>query len=69
MNVTEIVFSPTGGTEKVVHIIAAQRSESHSKIDLSDAKTDFAKCKIGQRICIKDNPRGFGTAPNLSGGE
>lgn len=46
MNVVEIVFSPTGGTEKVAHIISGHWKESVVKIDLSDYKTDFAKCKI-----------------------
>ena len=38
MNVVEIVFSPTGGTEKVAHIIGKHWSENPTKIDLSDAK-------------------------------
>ncbi len=46
MNVVEIVFSPTGGTEKVAHIISRQWSESVLKIDLSDSKTDVTKCEI-----------------------
>lgn len=46
MNVVEIVFSPTGGTEKVAHIISGHWKEGVVKIDLSDYKTDFAKCKI-----------------------
>ena len=48
MNVVEIVFSPTGGTEKVVHILGGHWSENTVKIDLSDAKTDFSKCIIGK---------------------
>ena len=43
MNVVEIVFSPTGGTEKVAHIIGGHWKESVVRIDLSDYKTDFAK--------------------------
>ena len=46
MNVVEIVFSPTGGTEKVAHIIGGHWKESVVRIDLSDYKTDFAKYKI-----------------------
>lgn len=46
MNVVEIIFSPTGGTEKVAHLLGQQWSENPVKIDLSDARTDFTKCAI-----------------------
>ena len=46
MNTVEIIFSPTGGTEKVAHIIGRRWSENTVKIDLSNAKTDFSKCVI-----------------------
>ncbi len=46
MNVAEIIFSPTGGTEKVSHILSTQWSEKTTKIDLSDANIDLAECKI-----------------------
>ena len=46
MKVVEIIFSPTGGTEKVVHIIGSHWSENTVKIDLSDVNTDFSKCAI-----------------------
>ena len=52
MNVVEIVFSPTGGTEKVAHIIGKQWSENPAKIDLSDAKADFRKCEITERDMV-----------------
>ena len=48
MNVVEIIFSPTGGTEKVAHIIGKQWSENTVKIDLSDANTDFSRCVINE---------------------
>lgn len=48
MNVVEIVFSPTGGTEKVAHILGGHWSETTVKIDLSDAKTDFSQCVINE---------------------
>ena len=41
MNTVEIIFSPTGGTEKVAHMISRQWSESTIKINLSDPKADF----------------------------
>ena len=46
MNVVEIIFSPTGGTEKVSHILGEQLGENTVTIDLSDAKTDFTKYEI-----------------------
>ncbi len=46
MNVVEIVFSPTGGTEKAADIICKTWSNYAVKIDLSDPKTDFAKCDV-----------------------
>mgnify|MGYP000076082270 FL=1 len=48
MNTVEIIFSPTGGTEKVADIIGKQWDESTVKIDLSDSKTDFSECGIGK---------------------
>lgn len=46
MNVVEIVFSPTGGTGRVARILSKQWRDSPRTIDLSDPKTDFAKCEI-----------------------
>ncbi len=46
MRAVEIMFSPTGGTEKVAHIISRRWSDHTATIDLSDPKTDFTKCKI-----------------------
>ncbi len=46
MRAVEIMFSPTGGTEKVAHIISRRWSDQVETIDLSDPKTDFAKCEI-----------------------
>ncbi len=48
MKVVEIMFSPTGGTEKVADIICGQWGENIVKIDLSDPKTDFTKCEINE---------------------
>ncbi len=41
MNVVEIVFSPTGGTEKVAQIIGKVWGGNAVKIDLTDFKADF----------------------------
>lgn len=48
MNTVEIIFSPTGGTEKVAHILGKQLGDNTVKIDLSDAKTDFSQCVINE---------------------
>lgn len=52
MNVVEIIFSPTGGTEKVTHIIGGHWSENAVKIDLSDSKLDFTKYKIAKEDMV-----------------
>ncbi len=52
MNVVEIIFSPTGGTEKAAHIIGKAWGGDVIKIDLSDFKTDFAKCEIKQEDMV-----------------
>ena len=41
MNVVEIIFSPTGGTEKVAHIVGGHWSKNTVRIDLCDSKIDF----------------------------
>ena len=46
MNTIEIIFSPTGGTEKAARIISGRWNRNTVLIDLCDAKTDFSKCVI-----------------------
>jgi len=46
MNVYQIVFSPTGGTQKVTDILTAQWETK--KIDLSDPKVDFSAIALGK---------------------
>ena len=48
MNVVEIIFSPTGGTEKVAHIIGGHWSKNTVKIDLCDSKIDFTSSNIAK---------------------
>ena len=48
MNVVEIIFSPTGSTEKVAHIIGGHWSKNTVKIDLCDSKIDFTSCNIAK---------------------
>lgn len=64
MNAVEIVFSPTGGTEKVADIIGKCWNENPAKIDLSDAAADFSKCEItGQDMVVIAMPSFGGRAP------
>ena len=46
MNTVEIIFSPTGGTEKVARILGGCGNANVVQIDLCDAKADFSKCVI-----------------------
>ena len=46
MHVVQIVFSPTGGTQKVADIITSEWGNPVEKIDLSDPKTDFATVSL-----------------------
>lgn len=48
MKVVEIIFSPTGGTEKAADIIAKKWSDDLIKIDLSDPKTDHEKFAVNE---------------------
>lgn len=67
MNIVEIVFSPTGGTEKIADIIGKHWSENLAKIDLSDAKADFNKCEItDQDMVIIAMPSFGGRAPAVA---
>lgn len=67
MNTVEIIFSPTGGTEKVSHIISRQWSEGSVKIDLSDYKTDFSRYDINKedRVLVA-MPSFGGRAPSVA---
>ena len=43
MKTVEIIFSPTGGTEKVARILTSRWELDTVTIDLSDAKADFSQ--------------------------
>lgn len=46
MKTVEIIFSPTGGTEKVARILTSRWELDTVTIDLSDAKAGFSQCVI-----------------------
>ncbi len=67
MRVVEIIFSPTGGTEKVANIIGKKWSDTAVKIDLSDVKTDFTKCEIQKEdMVLIAMPSFGGRAPTVA---
>ena len=67
MNVVEIIFSPTGGTWKVVNMIDRNWGENMTQIDLSNAKTDFTKCEIKQEdMVLVAMPSFGGRAPAVA---
>ncbi len=67
MNAIEIIFSPTGGTEKVAHIISRQWSDNAVRIDLSDSQIDFTKCEINkENMVLVAMPSFGGRAPAVA---
>lgn len=42
MNIYEITFSPTGGTQKAAHMLAQSWNGSTTTVDLTDARADFS---------------------------
>lgn len=67
MNVVEIVFSPTGGTEKVVDIIGGNLSENIKRIDLIDPNIDFSMCEINKDdLALIAMPSFGGRAPSVA---
>lgn len=67
MNTVEIIFSPTGGTEKAAHIIGKQWSENTVKIDLSDPKINFSEVVIGEEdMVLVAMPSFGGRAPAIA---
>lgn len=67
MHVTQIVFSPTGGTQKVTDIITAEWGVPVEKVDLSDPKTDFAAITLDKdTIAVIAVPSFGGRVPALA---
>ncbi len=67
MNVVEIIFSPTGGTEKVAHIISSRWSENVVRIDLSNSEIDFTGCEINKEdLVLIAMPSFGGRAPAVA---
>lgn len=68
MNITEIIFSPTGGTEKVADIITSGLgADGVNKLDLTDYKSDFNGINFkSEDIVVIAVPSYGGRVPNLA---
>ncbi|MCC8115101.1 MAG: 4Fe-4S binding protein [Bacteroidales bacterium] len=64
MKITEITFSPTGGTKKVADIICDALGEKTLHIDLSDPNTDFPE--ISCQLAVIAVPSFSGRVPSLA---
>lgn len=67
MRVVQIVFSPTGGTQKVADTITSEWGMPVEKIDLSDPKTDFSAISLDRdTIAVIAVPSFGGRVPALT---
>ncbi|MDE7220214.1 MAG: EFR1 family ferrodoxin [Oscillospiraceae bacterium] len=67
MKITQIVFSPTGGTDKVVEIITKAWGGPVNKIDLSKVEADDSSLSLGKEdIAIIAVPSYGGRVPSLA---
>lgn len=67
MNVSQLVFSPTGGTDKVAEIITKAWGMPVNKIDLSDAKIDYSSlCFKQEDVAVIAVPSYGGRVPGLA---
>lgn len=67
MNVSQITFSPTGGTGKVAEIITKAWGMPANKIDLTDAKIDYSSLCFSQgEIAVIAVPSYGGRVPSLA---
>ncbi len=67
MKVSQITFSPTGGTDKVAEIITKALGMPVEKIDLSDAETNYASLNLEKDdIAVIAVPSYGGRVPGLA---
>lgn len=67
MNVSQLTFSPTGGTDKVTEIIARAWGMPVNKIDLTNVETDYSSITLGKEdIAIIAVPSYGGRVPGLA---
>ena len=67
MKITNITFSPTGGTEAVANIITGKMGEAGQVVDLMDRSMDFGSVEIAaDDVCIIAVPSFGGRVPYLA---
>lgn len=67
MALYKIVFSPTGGTNRVAEVLARELAEEYETIDLCDCKSDFRdKVFQPQDVCIVAVPAFGGRVPAVA---
>lgn len=67
MKTIEIIFSPTGGTEKVAKVFTECFNHETFRIDLCNYRQDFSKCEINSDdIAIIAMPSFGGRAPSIA---
>lgn len=67
MNIVQIVFSPTGGTQKVANAITSEWENTVNKIDLTNGKFDFAALSLGKDdVAVIAVPSYGGRVPALA---
>lgn len=67
MSIVQIVFSPTGGTQKVADIITDEWGMPVEKTDLSDARADFSAVQLNKEdIAVIALPSFGGRVPALA---
>lgn len=65
MTITKIVFSPTGGTDRVADILAKALGDEVVTVDLCDRHTDFTKVEMGD-LAVIALPCFCGRVPTLA---
>ncbi|HAP20995.1 MAG TPA: 4Fe-4S ferredoxin, partial [Lachnospiraceae bacterium] len=67
MKFTTIVFSPTGGTQRVVDELVAEWGEPADKVDLTDAMIDFDAITLEKDdVAVIAVPSYGGRVPSLA---
>ncbi len=67
MGVVQIIFSPTGGTQRVADIITSEWKKPVKKINLSNAKNDFTAVSLGKEdVAVIAVPSFGGRVPALA---
>lgn len=67
MSVYKIIFSPTGGTEKVADLFAQVFGQGVQTIDLTDFAADFSRIRLSENdVCVVSVPSFGGRVPQIA---